>query len=220
VDRRLAAAVGNNAEWCDLVCRASGIPTEMTATMWAALRDSPALYPDAVTLSADATEADLLNVVVPGRGRSVKDSFAVLDLDDAGFEVLFEARWMYRSPASPGDASGWAVVQSEAELIGWQRAAGDSVNVPLEALRHPSVRVFAAPGQAGAIANRTGEVVGVSNVFGDGAESATTLAALASAIATEFPSLPIVGYDRGTSLRAALRSGFEDVGPLRVWLGR
>ena len=33
-----------------------------------------------------------------------------------------------------------------------------------------------------------------------------------------FPTLPVVGYDQGDGLAAAVRHGFEPVGPLRVWL--
>jgi hypothetical protein len=33
-----------------------------------------------------------------------------------------------------------------------------------------------------------------------------------------FPTLPVVGYERGDDLAAAVRHGFEPVGPLRIWL--
>lgn len=38
-------------------------------------------------------------------GASVKDSFAGLDLTEAGFEVLFEARWIHRPAAAGTDRS-------------------------------------------------------------------------------------------------------------------
>ena len=31
---RVALAAMNNARWCDAVCRAHGLPTEVTATLW------------------------------------------------------------------------------------------------------------------------------------------------------------------------------------------
>ena len=66
---------------------------------------------------------------------------------------------------------------------------------------------------AGAILNRTGDVVGISNV------SATT--AWPGAVATAaglYPGLPLVGYEAGDDLAAARRHGFEVIGPLRVWM--
>jgi hypothetical protein len=36
--------------------------------------------------------------------------------------------------------------------------------------------------------------------------------------AQEFPSCPIVGYERGEDLDAAIETGFDDLAGLRVWL--
>jgi hypothetical protein len=33
-----------------------------------------------------------------------------------------------------------------------------------------------------------------------------------------FPSLPVVGYEQGDNLVAAIRHGFAPVGKLRIWL--
>ena len=33
-----------------------------------------------------------------------------------------------------------------------------------------------------------------------------------------FPGLPLVGYEEGDALRGALLTGFEAIGPLRVWI--
>jgi hypothetical protein len=157
------AAVQNNAMWCDLVCRSLGIPTAVTASLWSALRRSPPLYPDVITLSPGATDDDVVQAVSPGRGCSIKDSFAELDLEKRGFEVLFEARWIYRPPmvqtaTRPGS---WTVIESEAELTEWSDAAGDLVSVPGDVLRDRTVRVLAATEPSGitggAIANRTGQ---------------------------------------------------------------
>jgi hypothetical protein len=40
-----------------------------------------------------------------GPGCSVKDSFAVLDLEPSGFHVLLEATWIRRASASAGLAT-------------------------------------------------------------------------------------------------------------------
>ena len=61
-------------------------------------------------------------------------------------------------------------------------------------------------------------VVGISNLFHvDGDLDAAWAAALA-AIALRLPGHPVVGYQRGDALLAALAHGFTAIGPLRVWL--
>jgi hypothetical protein len=225
VDEQLLRALENNARWCDLVCRSAGVPTEVRRGLWLALRRSPPLYPDAVTLSPIATAGDVAEAVVRGPGCSVKDSFADIDLGAHGFEVLFEARWICRRsspPPRPAATAAWSVITERSELTEWALAAGDRVAVPRDALHHPTVRVLGARGpsgiSAGAIAHRTGPVVGVSNVFGDAAADPATWTAIADALAVTFPSLPLVGYEHGDSLRAAVSSGFEEIGALRVWI--
>ena len=70
----------------------------------------------------------------------------------------------------------------------------------------------------GGIANRTGSVVGVSNVFTTTMAVPDAWAGIVHALATLFPSLPQVGYERGESLESALAAGFSEIGPLWVWL--
>jgi hypothetical protein len=71
---------------------------------------------------------------------------------------------------------------------------------------------------AGAIANRTSDVVGLSNVFApEGAAARFWPGCIAAAIEV-FAGLPLVGYESGGELATALALGFEEVGPLRVWV--
>jgi hypothetical protein len=51
----------------------------------------------------------------------------------------------------------------------------------------------------------------MSNAFGDLPEAADAVSAL-------HPGLPVVGYESGAELDTAIGAGFEDCGPLRVWL--
>jgi hypothetical protein len=61
-------------------------------------------------------------------------------------------------------------------------------------------------------------VVGISNVFAlDGGPDAVWPVVLDAANEL-FPTLPVVGYEQGDDLAAAVRHGFEPVGPLRIWL--
>jgi hypothetical protein len=70
----------------------------------------------------------------------------------------------------------------------------------------------------GAIINRTGATVGISNVFTTAATPASAWRDLPAAVGDAIARVPIVGYEHGSALAAATESGFEPVGPLRVWL--
>jgi hypothetical protein len=224
VDDRVLHAADNNARWCDLVCRSHGIPTAFQYGLWVALRRSPDLYPDAVTLIPGLATEDVLRSVQDGPGCSVKDSFDALDLAPMGFDELFRAQWIFREPAPsrPNTALAWTVVETDEAFREWTRAAGLSGIFRSSLLRNPSVRILAVHGPngltAGAVANRTGPVVGVSNVFTTTIAADEAWAGIPHALAVVFPSLPLVGYEQEEDLQAALGGGFTEVGALRVWL--
>ncbi|MER5765200.1 hypothetical protein [Streptomyces sp. NPDC002082] len=72
---------------------------------------------------------------------------------------------------------------------------------------------------AGAAANRTGEVVGISNVFtADGTPDDEAWAGALALTASLWPGLALVGYESGDDLDTALRHGFTAIGPLQVWV--
>jgi hypothetical protein len=220
MDARLPWAVRNNASWCDLVCRSHGIKTSFRADLWVAGERAPNLYPDAVTLQEHAAEASILHAIAPGPGASVKDSYATLELGPHGFEALFEARWITHDP-SPAH-SDWTVAETAEELAEWMEAADQSNTLTPELLHHAEIRFLAAHDQngitAGAVANLTGPVVGVSNVFATTIGEDEAWAGIPAAVTAVFPSAVLVGYERDTGLRAATAAGFRELGPLRVWL--
>nr|WP_237773140.1 hypothetical protein [Streptomyces luteocolor] len=224
----LTAAVRNNAEWCDAVCRSHGVPGAVEGSVWSSPRRTPPLYPDAVTLAPEATAEDVLaRIDVTSPGASVKDSFATLDLSGAGFEVLFEARWIHRpggEPAAP--APRWEPLTGADALPAWEAAwAGDDTDD--ERLFLPRLlddgAVFLAGTEAGritagAVAHSAAGAVGVSNLFAADDDLDTAWRSCLAATARLWPELPVVGYEGGDDLAAALRQGFAPVGPLRVWL--
>jgi len=222
MDARLPWAVRNNASWCDLVCQSHGIRTSFGPDLWVTAERAPALYPDAVTLRDQAAEETILTAIAPGPGASVKDSYATLDLAHHGFDELFAARWITHDP-SPAHTN-WTVLQTEHELAEWTEAAGLSNTLTPELLRHADVRFLAVRDRhgisAGAVANLTGPVVGVSNVFAATIGEDEAWAAMPAAVNAAFPSAALVGYEHGTGLQAAVAAGFSDLGPLRVWLAR
>ncbi len=225
------AAARDNARWCDAVCRAHGLPGEFTADAWTSARRTPRYYPDAVTLSATAPVEHVLDRIdTASPGCSIKDSFACLDLTGAAFRVLLEAEWIHRpgpDPAPDGQLDiRWAPLSDAADLLTWAAAWGAGQQEPglfPPALLADQAVTFlggrlAGRLVAGCVATSSQAVVGVSNLFTlDGDLDAAWTDAL-GAVSRRFPGRPVVGYERGDALAAAVRHGFTPVGSLRVWL--
>ncbi len=228
-------AANNNAVWCDTLCRAHGRPGEFLPGVWVNRRAVPRFYPNAVTLAADDAPAlreriQALEQANLPPGWAVKDSFRTLDLTTLGFEVLFEAEWIWRPAEAPAPDAGsaslhWWRVQTAAELATWETAwgsaAGDERLFLPALLADPDV-VFLAADQggairAGAIVNQTDGVAGLSNLFGAEGQASVTWAGAVGAARAVFQGLPLVGYEAGPDLAAAQAAGFAAIGPLRVW---
>ena len=99
--REAALGARNNALWCDAVCRAHGRPGEFVAGLWLNRQPVPRFYSNAVTLSPKdpaGQRAWVAHLMTRRPSFSVKDSFAALDLSDLGFDVLFEATWLWHDP--------------------------------------------------------------------------------------------------------------------------
>ncbi|OKK16485.1 hypothetical protein AMK09_22330 [Streptomyces sp. CB02488] len=227
------AAARNNAEWCAAMSRSHGLASTFGAQVWTAPARTPLYYPDAVTLvpgtevSAVATGID---TTTPGA--SVKDSFADLtdlDLVEAGFQVLFEGQWIHRPARAPATASDldWEVAGTRDKLRAWAHAWDDgNGNADIfrpELLDDPATFVLAGRSPdgtvtAGAVASRSDQVVGVSNVFALNGGPDAAWPVVLEAVHSLFPTAPVVGYEHGDELEAALRHGFEPIGPLRIWL--
>lgn len=242
IDKRVQQAAYNNAVWCDTVCRAHGWPGEFLEEIWVQRHGSLPYYPNAVTTNAHDLTAQhhLIQHLAETRlpeGCGVKDSFCTLDLTPQGFQVLFEATWLYRPatrtpPVAQSQDVRWRHVQAATELMAWERAwrgapdeeAGEEPErLFLPALLADDQVVFLAAYQAeriiaGAILNRTGAVVGLSNLFIPDGDAAPWWASGVAASQAFFPDLPLVGYERGQDLVYAQQCGFEALGPLRVWV--
>lgn len=220
-------AARNNGAWCATVWRSHGLPVEHGPGLVFCTAPTPRFYPNLVTLDRDADPVVQRAIVVdqcaghPGQALSVKDSFARLDLAGLGFELLFEARWVFRAAtpdtAEPGPLS-WRRIETLVELMAWE-AAWDPAGLPgvfrAALLSEPSVAVLAgfdAEGRirAGGVANRDAGVLGLSNIFG------SRLGVLRAATGL-WPALDMVGYESGNDLKAMEYHGFAALGPLRVW---
>lgn len=237
---RLAAR--NNALWCDAVCRAHGVPGEFFPTVWLNRSAPPPFHSNLIVVSDSGVHdstlehiRDLMSLPLAANW-AVKDSFFNLELGPLGFDPLFQATWIWREPGV--DAAGgvstdvrWSRVTASEELANWEASwAGHSRNSGARSaspqfpgsLLKDAEHAFIAGLRgreivAGGIANRTGNVVGLSNVFVSSGETIAAWTGLVTAIEQAFPDFPLVGYEGGAALDAALACGFEAIGPLRIW---
>lgn len=217
----LAGAVQNNVEWCELV--AGGGRADPVTGLWVVDGDPPALFPAAVTLRPRVSAENVVAALSGKDSCSVKDSYADLDLEPHGFRELFSAQWIGLAPGQPSTRSpAWFTVTGPDDLESWCAAAELPDVLPVRLLTEPAVRILAAQRDgrpvAGAIANRSDEVVGVSNVFQADYRPLWVWSDIVAAIAEHFPAVPIVGYEHGTDLDAAIAAGFSARGPLRIWV--
>ena len=226
-DPRAVRAAAANVAWCETVCRGHGIPGSVTHGLWLAGGLPPPFFPDVVT-SSPGLEASAVAEAVPRRdGASVKDSFGDVELGGQGFEVLFEAEWLWLEAATPAagsppaGATTWVEVVDQAALEEWAVASGQRGTFPPALLADPAVRFLTAraPGEVvGRAALCLGAgVVGVSNVWSGGSGVWDTVGGAASRL---FPGRPLAGYERGADLAEAVAAGFVPVGRLRVWVRR
>jgi hypothetical protein len=244
VDARVSAAAMDNARWCHLVCSIDGISGRFDTDAWTSPTRTPEMYPDAVTLRPGVSADDLLVRIDPSPGASVKDSFADLDMSAAGFDILFDATWIAgpdaRILAAAADHTRlrWETVADPDDLVAWSNVHGAGATFGPALLDDHAVTILAGRDpvgnlRAGAVASAFDTAVGISNVFavpvgpggdsdppdGDGPAAITAVYLGATgAIAARYPGRPLVGYESGDDLRAALAAGFERIGPLRIWL--
>jgi hypothetical protein len=214
-------AAACNASWCDSVCRTRSLPTQWSDDAWTVAQRSPDGYPDAVTLSPTAEAHAVLGRVEGGAGCSVKDSFAVLDLEPWGFRVLFEATWIRRSAAEAvGPATlDWREARTPAELEEWSYGHDLNVFGP-QLLDVDDLRFFyTGPGtDAGFALNRAGGVVGVSNIVAGRVDPVVVWSDLLAVAVESYPGLDLAGYELGEDLETAVAVGFVEAGSLRVWI--
>jgi hypothetical protein len=185
--------------------------------VWVNAEPVPRFYPNAVTLAYDeaslveqrATVDILRKSNLPGRW-AVKDSFDRLDLSRRGFDVLLEASWI-RSVMPATDATSDIVWQRDSESKG-QSLPFDDPNFVLFTGRR-GFRVV-----AGGMLYRSDGVVGLSNVVAEAADALAVWRSLILLSAHTFPRLPVVGYESGSELAAAVDAGFEIGDPLKVWV--
>jgi hypothetical protein len=178
----------------------------------------PRFYPNLITTARLADPAEQLTAIRILRDAdlpdhwAIKDSFSTLDLAPLGFDLLFDARWIRRD-AAPDLATH--------SRLRWVRTSEGNRLLPGALFADPDIAMFTGTRDgevvAGGIANRAENVVGLSNVFTEIGGAVSVWTDLAALAAMTFPGLPLVGYETGDDLAAAVDSGFQVGDPLRVW---
>lgn len=241
-DFLLAQAARNNAEWCNAISSVHAGPGTFEPSFWIKRGDVPPYTSNVVTLAgAEATDSQLMAIrsLRDGGAKlpfSIKDAFNCLELASLGFTKLFEATWIVSHgdaplPTEPAERVHWSLVTHSAELASWERAwRGSAAN---EALRDEN-RVFpdrllevpelhfmlgslhGVPAACAAL-NRTGVVVGLSNVFSSRRDVGPLYPGALRIARQLYPGVPVVGYARGEALAAAKRAGNTELRGLTVW---
>lgn len=196
---------------------------DTTTGVWLVAGRPPPLFPDAVTLRRGVSARQVAELISGREVCSVKDSYADVDLGPYGFSELLTGQWIGRTDvASAADQTGWSQLTEPDELECWSAAAEMPDGVPVGLLQYSSVRILASYQRgrlvAGVIATGNDTVVGISNIFQIGGDGQRVWHEVASAVTRVFPGQPIVGYEHGPDLDAAIAAGFSQLGPVRVWL--
>jgi hypothetical protein len=224
----LPTAIDDNIAWCSAVCAAHASEARNTEATWVNLAPSPPYYPNIITRqpSAQAEVARLVDEVRRNGSQGswgIKDSFHDLDLTALGFSPAIEAQWFAGENAMrPGNSEhGWEVVRRPEDLLLWERAWGgddehrifkdgllDDRRIRFWKLRQRE-EIF-----AGCITFSSGKAAGLSNWFSKRTESIFDLGIM-QAIAETNDAEPLVCW---AAEDESLPSGFQPLGPLRIWI--
>jgi hemoglobin len=197
-DSPVVVAAWNNADRIEQVARAADVVSHRDPVRWWAERRTPPLHPDAVTLARAVEPARVLAGTEAGSGRSVKDSFADVDLIADGMTVIIEGSWLWRGADRDATSpSGWTwdVPSRTGEMTA----------------RHDGKTV------ASCTITRSGPVVGVTNVHATADDDVASWREVTAAVARTAPNAPIVAWSPLEGVPAAVAAGFVVTGPMRVW---
>jgi len=114
-------AVLNNIDWCHIVCVTHGIVGISKANIWGLHSKAPTFYPEVITSNKYATIEEVKYFIENGKVASIKDSYANLDLTPLGFDILFEAEWIFHESVSDFELiqTNWRIVTAEEDFKKW-----------------------------------------------------------------------------------------------------
>jgi hypothetical protein len=229
VDDRAVLAANNNADLYEAMFASKGLRYDRRHHAFVGKDTPPPYYSNLTVLAPDHNDAVTRELLVLaaqfGGNIGLKDSFCELNLQGNGFSELFAATWIWRAAGTKSAPCTWQRVKNSVDLRLWEEAwmaAGSPTpgRVFEDALLHmPGIYFLGLKNhgvyESGCIANKSGDCIGISNVFSRFSSDAVYAEATA-AVASIDPALPIVGYEAGTDLEHAHLAGFEATGKLRI----
>ncbi len=229
-EESLTAAISNSVHWYDAVMSAHGLTVERLKGAWMCREKVPPFYSNLITLNPLDSHEHLISEVDSTivRPWAIKDSHRSIDLIERGFSILFDAEWFVRPSDQPwparintGRTPPVHTVRLESELENWIEAWGETPNgrpvfLP-RMLQNDEVEFLYVKRDsrisAGLVANRSGDVIGITNAFGSPREVLECVHYLSDRY-----ELAIVGYGRERQVEFLTGFGFMPVGELRVWV--
>jgi hypothetical protein len=223
LDFLLQSAIRNNVNWCEKVSELHGGSHLIKGNVWGLTTKAPKFYPDLITTDQSVTTQEAVEFIGNREILSIKDSFSNIDMSLFGFKILFEAEWICHEAVSVplSDSTDWRPIQTEEEVVNWTTACGLEDIITADLIRDPEVVIFGEGGlndKRGFIVNQGAKTIGVSNVFSKNPSNHEHWSEIPQIVSTKFPRLPLVGYEHGEDLKAALKFGWKSMGPLRVWI--
>jgi hypothetical protein len=216
----LARAVESNVALCEAVLAHHGVAGTRSPWSWSTRDAVPPYYPSLVTCAPGRPTAllDEIASLPDASPRSVKDSFACLDLS---WRPLFDAHW-YGAEAghrgAPETGARFRRVEDADALAAWEAdwqrtspAPGWRI-FPDTILEDERLELYRVDERGGLALNHAPDTIGVSNLFPS--DPALHRDAVRQA-ASLYPDRAIVGYGAHTDL---LPIGIGALGPLRVWI--
>ncbi|BCJ27884.1 hypothetical protein [Actinocatenispora sera] len=123
----------------------------------------------------------------------------------------------------PTDEAGWRRIDDGEALTAWVAAWGGGAGIfRPELLTDPDVALLARYDgdtvTGGAVANRSAGSIGISNLYASTGDPASVWRGAVATAYEIFEPLPVVGYEHGDDLAAAVRAGCTPLTDLRIWL--
>ena len=237
MNEKLKKAILNNNDLYDAVFSAQNMTFNRGRSICYSLEKTPPLYSNLVTVSQTWKPDETLKLIEgnfknENWGKwSIKDSFAVLELEAFGFEKLFDANWLYLDVAKFTPVNNslkliYKIVEDEKVLAEWLKAwdsdehLGSKVFQPAM-LDNPKIYFVAGDdGEkivCGCLVNKTADVLGISNFFAPDS-NIEYWSEIIEFVHNSIEFAGIVGYERKDLVKKLQPLGFEATGDLTVWL--
>jgi hypothetical protein len=232
-DKRAIIAANNNADLYQTMFASHALRCERTPYVFVGHDSPPPYYSNLTVLAPGCSHqvtSHLKHLAHKFSGSiGIKDSFCDLELRTYGFDVVFDASWIWPPNSTSAVASDWIVVRSSRALEKWEDAwklSGSPTEVRMfrDAMLQRQEIFFLGKlnrdsFEAGCIANVSSGCIGISNVFSLSGGSDTFQEATDS-VASISRGFPIVGYISSGSLDVARRAGYEATGDLRILMAK